>query len=100
MRGSASIRLRAIALFGFALLASGQTNSEASNTSLDSLLHEVQELRVALEDVRGQLAGTLRESQDLRRELESMRQQLAGVRTASAPTAPATISADPPAAEN
>jgi hypothetical protein len=87
MSGWTCLRLRALTFFGSVTIAASQTNVEQSNKSLDALLHQIQELRSVLDEVRGELAGTRRESQELRKELTSMREQLAEVRTASPPAA-------------
>ena len=59
---SIRLRLRTVAFFSCVAWAKGQTNLEQSGKSLDGLLNQVQELRVALEEMRGQVAGARRES--------------------------------------
>jgi len=102
MCGFVRFRLGAIVFFGTVALAAGQTSVEDPNDLLGGLRSQIEELRVALGDVRGQLSQAQRESQELRKDIAAMREELAGVRKtpdpAAAPPA-AVLSADaPPAA--
>jgi len=62
---------------GLAMLAAAQTNAPKPNDPLEALRSQMQELRVALNDVRDQLAASRVESKELRQELADVRQQLA-----------------------
>lgn len=73
--------LAAVLGFGLALPAVGQTASAAD--PLKSVLTQIEQLRLALNDVRDQLAESRREDRELRQELLAVKEQLNSIRAVS-----------------